>query len=577
MKEEIPYNTVPEIETIQAMLLQSAERYPDNIALQDIDNTPLPQFTYKSLLDSVLRFGTALKKLKIEERTHIAIIGENRAQWAAAYLTCMMFNHVAVPIDKNLTPNEIINIVFESEAEVIIFSDSFADMIFDHHFSMKRIKHYICMDKSKLDKKFHSMPEMISTTEPAGKEKLPEINPDDLAEIIFTSGALGRAKGVMLSQRNIAANLVDMVRMIMIYPDDRFLSILPIHHTYECTCGLLCPLFSGASVHFARGLKFVIEDFQKAKPTVFLGVPLLYDKMFRRISKAIKESKVKSVMVPGLVLLSNAAKKAGLKNLKKKLFKTIHERFGGAVRMFIVGGAAADPSVAKGLSEFGFTFLQGYGLTETSPILAVNRLEKHRDDSAGLPLPRVKLRIDNPDENGIGEIAAKGPNIMLGYYKNETITKQVLQDGWFKTGDLGRLDEQNFLYISGRKKNVIISKSGKNVFPEEIEDLLNRSPFILESVVYGYTDKKQDEIIAVDVVVDAETLITFVEDEHTTINDELIHKKVAEAVSEVNKQLPAYKHIKKFFIREEEFEKTTTQKIKRYLIQKRDSNGSDAN
>ncbi len=412
------------------------------------------------------------------------------------------------------------------------------------------------------------MPEMIKNNPPVEENNIPKISPDEMSEIIFTSGALGRAKGVMLSQKNIAANLMSMTQLVLITKEDRFLSVLPIHHTYECTCGFLCPLFSGSSVHYARSLKTVVDDLQAVKATILLGVPLLYDKMFKRISKTISDDKIKSKVVPPLIKFSSALQKLGIKNIKRKIFSELHERFGGSIRLFIAGGAAPDPQIAKGLREFGFTFIQGYGLTETSPILTLNQLENFKDEAAGIPLPGVELKIVNPDNDGAGEVYAKGNNVMLGYYKNESLTKDSFEDGWFKTGDIGFIDEDGFLHISGRKKNVIIANNGKNVFPEEIEDLLNRSSFILESFVYGEEDKKHDEVIAVQIVTDAEAFIEYSEKNNSEITSELINKIISDVIKEANKDLAGYKQIKKFYIRESEFEKTTTQKIKRYLVKK---------
>ena len=348
-----------------------------------------------------------------------------------------------------------------------------------------------------------------------------------MAEIIFTSGSLGRAKGVMLSQGNLAANLMSMVRMVFIHPEDRFLSVLPMHHTYECTCGLLCPLYTGASVHYARSLKTVVDDLQSSHATMLLGVPLLFDKMFKRIHKSIQERKLASMMMGPLVKVTSMLEKVGWKNCKKAVFREIHEKFGGHIRLFIAGGAATDPMVAKGLREFGFTFLQGYGLTETSPILALNRPDAFKDEAAGLPLPGVTLRIDTPNAEGVGEIWAKGPNVMLGYYKNEELTREAMSGEWFKTGDLGFRDEDDFLHISGRKKNVIISRRGENVYPEELEDLLHRSAFVLESMIYGEPDEKHDEVIAAMIVPDAEAFIEYSETQGVEITDELIKEVIA--------------------------------------------------
>ncbi|NLT51687.1 MAG: AMP-binding protein [Ignavibacteria bacterium] len=563
MKKYKDLYDVPKIANIQEMILRSADVYKNKPALEDLRSTPISYLSYTDLLDNILRFGNALKKLGIDERTHISVIGENRVQWAVAYLTCMCFNYVVVPIDKNLTSGEIVNIIYESDSTVIIFADSFKELMDDTHISLKKITHYICMDVVS-ENGFYEMKKMIEGSEPFPKYLLPKINPDDLAEIIFTSGSLGRAKGVMLSQGNLASNLMDMVSMLFMYPEDKFLSVLPIHHTYECTCGLLCPLYSGSSVHFARSLKTIVDDLLKVKATMLLGVPLLYDKMFKRISAAIKEDKVKRIIVPALKTIIGLLKKTGI-DLRKKVFAEMHKKFGGSVRIFIAGGAAPDPEVAKGLREFGFSFLQGYGLTETSPILALNRLNNFKDNSAGLPLPNVELLIKNPDEDGTGEILAKAPNVMLGYYKNPELTAEAFENGWFRTGDLGFIDKDGFLHIKGRAKNVIISKSGKNVFPEEIEDLLNKSEFILESVVYGAKDQKQDEIVAAQVVPDTEAFILYCEASGIKITDEIIEKVISDEIEKVNSNLASYKRILKYSIRKNEFEKTTTQKIKRHV------------
>ncbi len=569
MKKELKLYKVPQIKTIQEMVLQSAQKYGSKLALEDLNPTsPIGKVTYNQLLEDILNFGSALKKLGLKERAHIAVIGENRIQWAISYLTCMCFNLVIVPIDRNLTTNEILNIIHESDTEAVVFTEHFYETFVDHKSSLKKVKHLICMDKAFPEDNVLSMVDLIKNSEGYSVDKLPEIDPYDMAEIIFTSGSLGRAKGVMLSQNNLASNLVDMVSMLFMYPEDRFLSVLPIHHTYECTCGMLCPLYCGSSVHYSRSLKTVVDDLQKVKATMLLGVPLLFDKMFKRVAKAIKEDKVKSKIVPPLIRLSTLIENIGVKNLKKKLFKEVHKKFGGHIRMFIAGGAAPDPLVAKGLRELGFAFLQGYGLTESSPILALNQFDNFKDDAAGLPLPSVQLKINDPDEGGSGEVWAKAPNVMIGYYKNDMQTEEAFEDGWFKTGDIGFMDKDGFLHINGRMKNVIISNNGKNVFPEEIEDILNRSPYILESLVYGHADDKHDEVIAVQLVVDAEAFIEIAETKGVQINDELINSTIDKEIKKANKQLANYKQIKKFFIREQEFEKTTTQKIKRYLANK---------
>lgn len=565
MIKKTPLYDVPKISSIQDMLLRSAKEYPDKIALEDLTNYLIPKVTYKELRDLVIRFGKALNELGLKERDHIAVIGENRVQWGITYLTAMTFNMVIVPIDKNLTTNEILNIIHESDAKAIVFSNTFKEMLLEKKSSLLKLKYLISMDEEKSDDDVFSMTELIKKQNEY-LDKFPEIDPTEMAEIIFTSGSLGRAKGVMLSQKNLAANLMAMTSMIRINPEDRFLSVLPIHHTYECTCGFLCPLYAGASAHYARSLKTVVEDLQKVKATILLGVPLLYDKMFKRIYKGIQEDKIKSKIVPPLVKLTNIADAIGWKSAKKIVFGELHKKFGGSIRLFIAGGAAPDPKVAKGLREFGFNFVQGYGLTETAPIVALNRLYVFKDNAAGLPLPGVQIKIANPDQDGVGEIFIKGDNVMLGYYKNPKLTQEAFENGWFKTGDIGFFDEDGFLHIAGRKKNVIIANNGKNVFPEEIEDLLNRSPFIQECMVYGEKDEKHDEVIAAQIVTDAEAFIEYSEKNNVQITPELVNSIISEEIKKVNKELANYKQIRKFYIRETEFEKTTTQKIKRYLV-----------
>ena len=568
MSKEIKYIDVPLISSIRDMLFRSAKSFPDKLALEDLADTPIKKLSFRQLLESVLKFGDSLKQLGLKERAPLAIISENRVQWGIAYLTGMTFNFVVVPIDKNLPEQDIINIIHESEAEAIVFSSGYNELMRDKRDLLKRLKIFVGMDLENDKEGFCSMTGLIQKGKLVDKESLPDINPEELAEINFTSGSLGRAKGVMLSQKNIAENLMSMTSMIDINEKDRFLSVLPIHHTYECTCGFLCPLFRGASAHYARSLKTVGEDLQKVKATILLGVPLLYDKMFRKIYKAITEDKVKSKVVPPLLKLTNFTEKVGWKSSKKIVFKELHNQFGGAIRLFIAGAAAPDPKVAKGLREFGFNFVQGYGLTETSPILALNQIDNFKDMAAGLPLKNVHLKINDPNPEGIGEVWAKGPNVMLGYFKNPQLTKEVFEGEWFKTGDLGFIDSDGFLHLVGRKKNMILSRTGENVYPEEIEDIINRSPFILESLVYGEEDEKHDEIIAAQIVTDADAFIEYSEHNSVEINDDLIRKIIDEEIKVVNKQLPLYKQIRKFHIRTEEFEKTTTQKIKRYLVKK---------
>lgn len=569
--EDYPLYSVERFNSFQEMLIQSYRKYQNKIALEDLNPTPINRVTFKELYEYVIRFGKALKKLGLKERTHIALIGENRVQWGISYLAITTFNYVVVPIDKNLKENEILTILHQSDSKGVIFSENYREIFLEQK-KIRGLDYYIDMDLETETEGIYSMIEIINEQKfDENKDKFPPINPKELASLIFTSGTMGSAKGVMLSQYNICSNIVDMRSMVELYPEDRFLSVLPIHHTYECTCGFLCPVSAGCSVHYARSLKTVVEDIQKVKATILLGVPLLYEKVYKRISKAIEESKIKSILVPSLKAAVSLVENIGINGLRKKIFKEIHKKFGGSIRIFIVGGAAPNPEVAKGLRSFGFNFIQGYGLTETSPILALNRLRKFKDNAAGIPLPSVQIKIENPDEEGRGEVIAKGPNVMLGYYKNPKATEEVLKDGWFYTGDYGYFDSDGFLHITGRKKNVIVTKTGKNIFPEEIEDYLKQSPFILECVVYAAKDENGDETIGAILVPNAEEFIEYSQKAGEEVTKELIEEILKQEVREINKKLPVYKQVRVLKIQEQEFEKTTTQKIKRYLIKQEDT------
>lgn len=571
-RKDYPYYDVEPISTLAEMLNISANKYSSQLALQDLNQTPISRLTYRELYENILSFGTALRNLGLKERDHVAFIAENRVQWAITHLACITFNFVAVPIDKNLKENDIVNVLHVSDSKAAVFSAPFRYMFVEFKQAVKGLHHLIDMDLLKNQDSIHSMTELMNNARLHGKRApMAKTNPDDVAVIVFTSGSMGHAKGVMMSQTNLCTNLMDMLKMINIGPDDRFLSVLPMHHTYEGTCGFLCPLYAGASVFYARSLKTIVDDMQKTSPTIFLGVPLMYDKMYRRILAGIREKKIARAIISPMKAIAAGLELFGVEDVRKKLFAEIHAKFGGSIRLFIAGGAAPDLQVSKGLRALGFKILQGYGLTETSPILTVNREFNLKDEAAGIPLPSVQLKIANPDASGHGEIVAKGPSIMRGYYKNEAATTEVLHDGWFYTGDIGFFDEDGFLHINGRKKNVIVARNGENVYPEEIEDKVNKIPFVLESVIYGGKAGKNDEEIRVMIVPNAETFIEYAENNKVEVTTQLIEKILNEEIRKLNTQLPGHQQIKKVKIQDKEFDKTTTQKIKRYMIQQEDS------
>jgi long-chain acyl-CoA synthetase len=569
LDERYPLYDTPQIASLRDMLRHSAATYGDKLALEDLNPTPIPQATFAELERLVYRFGKALRHECLQERDKIAVIAENRVQWTIAYLAAVCANLVVVPIDKSLKENEIVTILHASDARAVVFSESFRDTFVSLGHSVKGVKHLIDMDLPARDGRLLSMPELIAA-EPDQVGEWPAVDPEAMAVIVFTSGAMGRAKGVMLSQANIAANLRGMLSMIELLPSDRFLSVLPIHHTYECTCGQLCPLTAGSSVHYARSLKTVVEDLQKVKATILLGVPLLYDKMYRRISAGIDEQKLLKVLIGPIRAGVTVGEALGLAGLRRKVFRKVHERFGGAIRIFIVGGAAPNAEVSAGLRALGFAFIQGYGLTETSPIVALNRLRRFRDDAAGLPLPNLEVRIDNPDAEGRGEVVVKGPSVMLGYYRDSDATAAVLKDGWFHTGDYGSIDKDGFLRISGRTKNVIVAATGKNVFPEELEDKLNARELIMESVVYGVRGEGGEEIGAI-IVPNVEAFVRLAEKRGVELTREWVESVISEEIRALNRSLPLYTQIRHVKVREAEFEKTTTQKVKRYLVHQEDT------
>jgi len=570
--EEYPLYTVPEIRQFQDILLNGLHEHPDRIALADLNPTPIQQVTYAQLFENVLRFGAALKQMGIRERDHVAVIAENRVQWGIAYLAITTFNCVAVPIDRNLQENEILTILHASDARAAVFSESYRDMFESFLHDVKGLEFLVDMDITAVRGAVRSMKAMIEGVEPTMEASaFPKVDPEALSILVFTSGSMGRAKGVMLSQRNISTNLRAMLQMLEILKEDRFLSVLPMHHTYECTCGFLCPLVQGASAHYARSLKTVAEDMRSVKPTILLGVPLLFDKMYRRIMQAISEKKLTAAIIRPLQAITGMLERAGVSGVRRKVFSEVHAQFGGAIRILIAGGAAPDVEVSRGFRALGFSFLQGYGLTETSPILALNRLYRFKDEAAGVPLPGVSIRIDDPDSRGRGEIVVAGDSVMQGYYKNETGTREVLQDGWFRTGDFGYVDEDGFLHINGRKKNVIIARNGENVFPEEMEDEVNRIHAVLECVVYGKKGEDGDERIAVMIVPDANVVYEHAEKAAKDVTPEYVQELLQNELRALNSRLPAHKQIRDVVVRETEFEKTTTQKIKRYLVNSEDS------
>ncbi|MCI9275004.1 MAG: AMP-binding protein [Clostridia bacterium] len=558
-----PLYEVREIENLKQMLKESAELYKDNTAyLVKNDKKEYINIMYPQVLDDMNALGTALIDLGLKGK-RIAVIGENRYEWAISYLAVINGVGVIVPLDKQLPQNEIISCMERAEVDCVIYSGKLQETI-DVIAEMEDMaSFYINMDLENEDGKYLSLKKLINKGKELVKSGNSEyidtkIDIDDMAELLFTSGTTAKSKAVMLSQKNIVYNLHQMCQMVHIKDDDVFLSMLPMHHVYECVCGFLVPLYRGAAVAYCEGLRYIQKNLEEAHVSVFLSVPLVFETLYKKIWEAIdKQGKTK--LVKTMIKITNILDKIGI-HLKRKIFKDIHNQLGGRARLYIAGAAGINPEVSKGFRDFGILAIQGYGLTECAPIVAVNRNNAHKDASVGLPLVGTELMVVNVNEDGVGEIITKGDHVMLGYYENEEATKENLKDGWFYTGDLGYQDDDGFVYITGRKKNVLITKNGKNVYPEEIEALLNDSDYIEESMVY-LKPVKDDLVLSAEIRVNKE----YIEENFKDISKEELKKIIWEEVKRIQQDLVIYKHIKEIHIRETEFEKTTTLKIKRYL------------
>jgi len=523
--------------------------------------TPITYAKYKRDVDA---FGTALTDCNLTGEK-VALIGENRYEWAVTYLSVVNGMGIIVPIDKELPENEIQSLCERSEASAVIFSGKYIDVIKRIAITNKKLKYLIDMDISEDQEDVISYNQLMkkgySLIDGGDKRFLDaKINPEVMNILLFTSGTTADSKAVMLSHTNICADLMGMCSMTYIGPEDTFLSVLPLHHTYECTCGFLCQIYRGCTIAYCEGLRHIARNLKEAKATMMVSVPLILESIYKHIWDQISKNKGTHIKIEIAVVISNFLRKIGI-DIRKTLFKQIHQSFGGNLRLLVSGAAGINPKVAKGFRDLGIDLIQGYGLTECAPIVALNRDVYYKDSAAGLQLPDVELRIDQPLADGSGEIIAKGRNVMLGYFKNEQATAGAIKDGWFHTGDLGFIDKDGFVHVTGRKKDVIVTKNGKNVYPEEIEKVLNRSKYIEESMIWGKPDKDGDLQISAIVVPNLDNIRNELKAEPTKAQVDLI---IAKEIKGINNKMPIYRHIKDFSIREEELIKTTTQKVKRH-------------
>ncbi len=557
------------VSDLKDMLNQSVELFGSKNAFSVKRLDEYTGITYTEFKNDVDSLGTALLSLGLKGK-RIALIGENRYEWCVSYFSAVCGTGIIVPLDKELPENEIENLLKRSEASAIIYSGKLENHIAKALENVESLEYIINMDLDSDKDGVLSYNLLINK----GKKLIEsgdssfinaDIDNSKMSFLLFTSGTTDIAKGVMLSHNNICSNVMAVCKTLYIDSSDSVLSILPLHHTYECTCGFLLMIYNGCCISFVEGLKYIAKNLQETKPSILLSVPLILENMYKKIWDSASKQ-------PGLERKLKIALKVSRFlhsyfkiDIRRKLFKKIHQNIGGRIRLAVSGAAAINPKVSEGMRNMGINVLQGYGLTECSPIVTCNTEENLRDASIGLPIPGVEVRLVGVNEDGIGEIIVKGDNVMLGYYKNELATQKVLKDGWFYTGDLGYKDESGFYYITGRKKNVIVTKNGKNIFPEEVEAYLNNSPYVLESLVWGIDNENDGETyVHARIVPDYEVINQKLRKDN--VSEEEIYNLINSDIKDINHKMPLYKRVRNFDIRKTEFDKTTTKKIKRYNI-----------
>ncbi len=574
------------IKIVRDIIENSLENYGDRVAfrIREGESGPFTEYTYEEAIE-ISRVVSAYLcgHLKLKKGDRVALLAENSPHWAMIYLGIVYNGTVAVPIDARLDEYGIKFILEHSGTKYLFATKRQYDKIRELPEIEEKLKEIIIIDNDMSDvesKKVVPMSKILDVgreTLKKGEKWRCDVREDDLLELIYTSGTTGTSKGVMLTHKNIVFEVKSLVSTGLIAGKDRFLSILPLHHTYECTGGFLTPFSAGATITFSPSLKSrkIIADLKDSGTNKMLVVPLFLDKMLDAILRNVNAKPwfVKMFFYALYKTTKGLNKLSKKKAVGKKLFKFIRKKAGLDGIDFMVSGAAPmSQKTAEGFQTLGLLVLQGYGLTEASPVVSVNLPHKNKPKSVGPAIPGVEVKIHNPNEEGIGEIIVRGDNVMKGYYKNEEATREVLKDGWLFTGDLGYMDEDGYIYITGRAKNVIVTPGGKNVYPEEIEEKLNESPFILESLVIGVPvseDVKGENIFAY-IVPDYDYIETFASVHAVKVDDEKIEELIRNEVKKVNQSLPAYKKIKDFRIRTEELPKTSTKKIKRYLFTGKD-------
>ena len=573
---EVMYRKGRAITDLKMMMETGADEYGyDKVLYHQImpGDSEFTEFSYGQVREDVRGLGTAMLGLGLRG-AHIGIIGANCYEWAETYFAVTGGVGVAVPLDKELSPEELANLVDMGDIRAVVCcQDKYYDIFKDIKAAGNCLETVIGVNKEEHEDPAKGLYSWNLLRE-EGKKKVEEgdrsyldarVRASDMASIVFTSGTTGVSKGVMLSHRNLCSDVLIAQAYLEVCPDDIFFSVLPIHHTYECTCTMIEGIFMGASMAFCRGLKYITKDMQMVHPTFLLAVPLIYEKFYNTIQKTLRKQG-QDKLVNTLFAANNYTSRLGI-NIAKPVANKIMAQFGGSIDMFIAGGARVDPKVLAFFRSMGIPCLQGYGLTETSPMVALNpdQWRYMRNESAGKVFQFTECRIVNKDEDGNGEICFRGPQVMMGYYKNPEATAACIKDGWFHTGDIGYIDEDGYVYITGRSKNVIIAANGKNVFPEELEEKIARSPYVEECMVWA-DEENEDRMkrgIYVTLRPDMENVTEAIGERAS--DEGALRSLISSEIDRLNATWPDWKRVKHIVIRKSEFNKTTGMKIRRFV------------
>jgi len=550
------------------LMNKSADRFADNDAFIIKHRKSRKEFTYEKITFDLFRqqvnqFGTGLMKAGCQGKK-IAIIGKNRYEWLVSYFAVLGGLGICVPLDKGLPYEELESSLARSGSEVLIFDR-------DHSEHVERLKAagttevslFISMDELE---DHETVRDYIAKGSLAMEEgfddylRLPVRN-DSVDLLLFTSGTTSMAKAVMLTQKNVMADLEAILQVLEVHPDDVSMAFLPYHHTFGAI-GQFVMIASGAMTAYCDGLKYLQNNLVEYKVSVFFCVPLLIESIYKKIMATVKKEGKEKTVAFGMKLTSLLLK-LGI-DIRRKVFKEVLDKLGGNIRLVVSGASAIDPVALEGFKAFGITALQGYGMTESSPVICVENRFEQKTGSIGRPLPGVDVLIDQPDDDGVGELIARGPNVMQGYYENEEETAKVLVDGWLHTGDLAYTDKDGYVFICGRKKNVIVLKNGKNVYPEELEVLINNLPYVEECMVFGqprfHDGDERDLAVCAKIVYKKE----YMRDHHDTEDPEEIEAVIRGDIDRINETLPTYKQMLRIITTDQQMTKTTTGKVKRF-------------